>query len=125
MGKEVRCFNICSLVFSPTLPTQETRSPRFEIFFNYSVLFVVYIPPDPISLCKRTQINNFGLVPGKVFRDRAIALYKMGVLLLVIDMALVAVMTWLGLTGKFGQGGIPTPLTTLHSYHARTKIGRA
>ena len=39
----------------------------------------------------------------------------MGVLLLVIDVALVAlveVMTWLGLTGKCGQGNIPTPLTT-------------
>ena len=39
----------------------------------------------------------------------------MGVLLLVIDVALVAlvaVMTWLGLTGKLGQGNIPTPLTT-------------
>ena len=38
----------------------------------------------------------------------------MGVLLLVIDVALVAlvaVMTWLGITGKFGQGNIPTPLT--------------
>ena len=39
----------------------------------------------------------------------------MGVFLLVIDVALLAlveVMTWLGLTGKFGQGNIPTPLTT-------------
>ena len=39
----------------------------------------------------------------------------MGVLLLVIDVALVAlveVMTWLGLTRKFGQGNIPTYLTT-------------
>ena len=39
----------------------------------------------------------------------------MGVLLLVIDVALVAllaVMTWLGLTGKFDQVNTPTPLTT-------------
>ena len=38
---------------------------------------MVYIPPDPISLRKRSQINNFGFVPGKVFRDRARDLYKM------------------------------------------------
>ena len=76
---------------------------------------MVYIPPDPISLCERTEINNFGFVPGKVFRDQARALYKMGVLLLVIAVdlvALVGVMTWLGLTGKFGQGNISAPLTT-------------
>ena len=39
----------------------------------------------------------------------------MGVFLLVIDVALVTlveVMTWLGLTSKFVQGNIPTPLTT-------------
>ena len=39
----------------------------------------------------------------------------MGVFLLVIDVALLALvemMKWLGLTGKFGQGNIPTPLTT-------------
>ena len=41
-------------------------------------LFVVCIPPDPISLCKISQINNFGFVPGKVFRYRARALYKNG-----------------------------------------------
>ena len=40
-------------------------------------MFVVYIPPDPISLCEITQINNFGFVPGKVFRDRVRDLYKM------------------------------------------------
>ena len=40
----------------------------------------------------------------------------MGVLLLVIDVALVAlveVMTWLGLTGKFGQGNISADLIPL------------
>ena len=37
----------------------------------------MYIPPDPISLCVRTQINNFGSVPGKVFRYQARYLYKM------------------------------------------------
>ena len=34
------------------------------------------------------------------------------VLLLVTVVALVAVMTWLGLTDKFGQGNISAPLTT-------------
>ena len=38
---------------------------------------MVYIPLDPISLRERSQINNFDFVPGKVFRDRARALYKM------------------------------------------------
>ena len=37
---------------------------------------MVYIPPDPISLRERSQINNFGFVPGKVFRYRARDLYK-------------------------------------------------
>ena len=79
---------------------------------------MVFIQPDTISLCKISQINNFGFLPGKVFRDRAKALYKMGVLLLVIAVALVdlvalvAVMTLLWLTGKFGQGNISAPLTT-------------
>ena len=38
---------------------------------------MVYIPYDHISLRKRSQINNFGFVPGKVFRDRVRDLYKM------------------------------------------------
>ena len=33
-------------------------------------------------------------------------------MLLVAVVALVAVTTWLGLTGKFGQGNTSTPLTT-------------
>ena len=60
-------------------------------------------------------MNNFGFVPGKVFRYRARNLYKIGILLLVIAVALVAlvaVMTWLGLTGKVLQGNISTTLTT-------------
>ena len=48
-----------------------------KYFLYYTVLFVVYIPPDTISLCERSQINNFGFIPGKVFRDQARALYKM------------------------------------------------
>ena len=58
------------------LKRQDIHDLRY--FLYYSVLFVVYIPPDPISLCERTQINNFGFIPGKVFRDQARALYKMG-----------------------------------------------
>ena len=32
---------------------------------------------EPISLREISQSNNFGFVPGKVFIDRAIALFKM------------------------------------------------
>ena len=48
-----------------------------KYFLYYTILFVVFISPDPISLCERTQINNFGFVPSKVLRDRARYLYKM------------------------------------------------
>ena len=52
-----------------------TRVIKYFLF--YTVLFVVYIPPDTISLCERSQINNFGFLPGKVFRDQARDLYEM------------------------------------------------
>ena len=55
--------------------TLTTRVIKY--FLYYTVLFVVYIRPDPISLYKISQINNFGFIPGKVFRDQARALYKM------------------------------------------------
>ena len=39
-------------------------------------------------------------------------LYVLLLFIAVALVALVAVMTWLGMTGKFAQGNIPTPFTT-------------
>ena len=52
-------------------PYQINRQDLHDLkyFIYYNILFVVYILPNAINLCEKSQINNLGFVPGKVFRD--------------------------------------------------------
>ena len=63
---DVLMFEVLYLAQPYQLKRQDLHHLKY--FLYYSVLFVVYIPPAPISLFKISQINNFGFVPGKLWQ---------------------------------------------------------
>ena len=74
-----------------------------------TIAYAVEGPEEPdLFISERVPSALLSLIPERRNSPQ-------NVLLLVIAVALVAlvsVMTWLGMTGKFAQRNIPTPLTT-------------
>ena len=72
----------------------------------HAIAHAVVDPEEPdLFIAERVPSELLSTIPEKHYRSII-------VLLLVAIVALVAVMKWFGLTGKFGQGNISTPFTT-------------